>query len=145
MTSELPPGTRPPFARAMGDCVASAIIALFVGTIVGSVLLALGIALFSQQRVPDEAWWMVAGFAFVLMMPAFLVCAPVTFFVGLPAYAWARSHGRANAATVLAIVAVVAVGAGIVVDTSLGVPVFLYGSCIGLITHALQRQHDRRA
>jgi predicted lysophospholipase L1 biosynthesis ABC-type transport system permease subunit len=147
----MPPAARSPslrdrmsFKMSLGECVASALVALFVGTFAGSVLLALGMMLLPPHRGGGGAWYMAPGFAFVLMMPAFPLAAPVTLLVGLPAYAWLRAQGWASVFTVLAVVAVVALVVAMTVDASLAKIVAVYGACIGLLTHALQQRRDAR-
>jgi hypothetical protein len=140
-----PPSSRAgmPFAKSLGECFPSVLVALFAGTFAASLLLAVGMTLVADFRGGREDLLMAPGFAFVLMMPAFALAAPVSFFVGLPAYAWLRTRGWANVPTVLAVVAVAAAIVATTIDPKLAQVVALYGACIGLLTHRFQVRRDR--
>ena len=122
------------------EALGRSILPVFGGLLLGGFLASLIFAIW--LRALDSAtlseWMTTPLLAFGLLLFAALVAAPVTFLVGWPIYSLILSRGLAAYPSTLSIPLAIALIAWLLGEPELGALTALYGTCIAVITHALQ-------
>ena len=126
------------YSAAIGRAIPCSVFGLLGGGYLASLLVAVGIG-FSNPSPQVHDWLSAPIAAFPLLAVALPAAAPVTLFVGCPLYAALLQRGLVSVVSVLLVVLVVAGATAVLVDPAVGFLVALYGTSIGLVTHAAQR------